>query len=194
MQTTRTTARKLHSIHALPSDRDFTGVIEAGRTKYQFIFSPENAQVEKSKLVLTGVVTANTRNGRKYQAKNVTATLLATQGSASSAPPFPRTLDGIARPLEAAQKNDSLPITEATGDRSSVGVLYFKLSPLSGKQLGLPFDLSETQLNVRLYPGSEKERDLQWLYSALVLVTLVESRDDRKAEGYVAEINRILKA
>ncbi|MCI0666163.1 MAG: hypothetical protein L0220_34350 [Acidobacteria bacterium] len=192
MQTLRTTTRNLHSIHALPSSRDFTGIIEAGRTKYQFTFAPENARVEQNKLVLTGVVTVNIGNGRKYQAKNVTATLLATQGSASSAPPFPRSLD-VARPLEAAQKNDSLPITEATGDLSSVGVLYFKLSPLSGKQLGLPLDLSKTQLNVRLYPRSESERDLQWLYSALVLVTLGESRDEKKVESYVAEINRIFK-
>jgi hypothetical protein len=194
MQITRTTMRKLHSIHALPSGRDFTGVIEGGRTKYQFTFAPKSAKVEQNKLVLTGVVTVNVRGGRKYQAQNVTATLLATQGSASSAPPFPQLLDKSVNPYASAEKSGSLPITEATGDLSSVGVLYFKLSLLSGKQLGVPFDLSKTQLNVRLYPRSERERDLQWLYSALVFVIQGESRDEKNVESYVAEINRILKA
>jgi hypothetical protein len=194
MQIRRTTTRKLHSIHALPSDRDFTGVIEAGRAKYQFTFSPVNAQVEKSKLVLTGVVTVSGRNGRKYRVKDVTATLLASQGSAYAAPPFPRLLDKSVNPYASAQNENPLPITEATGVLSSVGVLYFKLSSLSGRQLGLPLDLSKTQLNVRLYPGSERERDLQWLYSALVFVTLGESQNDKNVEGYLAEINRILKA
>jgi hypothetical protein len=194
MQITRTTIRKLHSIHALPSGRDFSGVIEAGRTKYQFIFAPESAKIEQIKLVLTGVVTVNVRGGRKYQAKNVTATLLSTQGSASSAPPYPRLLDKSVNPYASAQREGSLPVTESTGDLSSVGVLYFTLSSLSGKQLGVPLDLSKTQLNVRLYPRSETERDLQWLYSALVFVTQGESRDEKKVESYVAEINRILKA
>jgi hypothetical protein len=194
MQITRITTRKLHSIHALPSDRDFTGVIEAGRAEYQFTFSPVNARVEKSKLVLTGVVTVSGRNGRKYQTKDVTATLLASQGSASAAPPFPRLLDKSVNPYASAQNENPLPITESTGVLSSVGVLYFKLSSLSGRQLGLPLDLSKTQLNVRLYPGSERERDLQWLYSALVFVTLGESQNDKNIEGYLAEINRILKA
>ena len=194
MQITRTTTRKLHSIHALPSGRDFSGVIEAGRVKYRFTFSPDNVRVEQSKFILTGIVTASAPNGRKYQAKNVTATLLATQGSASSPPPFPRSLEKTVKPTESTEQDDSLPRTEATGVLSSVGVIYFKLSSLSGKQLGVPFDLSKTQLNVRLYPRSESERDLQWLYSALVLVTLGESQDEKKAESYVTEINRILKA
>jgi hypothetical protein len=53
-------------------------------------------------------------------------------------------------------------------------------------------DLSAVQVNARLYPQSEIERDLQWLYSALTLA--LHKAEERKAEGYLTEINRLLKA
>jgi hypothetical protein len=179
---------KLYSIHALPSGREFSGVIEAGRAKYRFNFSPRTAAIVDRKLVLAGSVTVKAPNGGKRTVNKVEATLLATQGSAGPTPPMPRSLAPPNRPTFSAP-----PITEATGEFGSVGVIYFKLSGLDGKAAGLPFDLSDTQLNARLYSTSEVERDLQWLYSALVRATLGESPDEKTAARYLAEINRILK-
>jgi hypothetical protein len=179
---------KLYSIHALPSGRGFSGVIEAGRAKYQFDFSPRSAAILDRKLVLAGSVTVKAPNGGKRTVDKVKATLLATQGSAGLAPPAPRSLEPPVRPAISSPT-----FTEATGDFGSVGVIYFKLSGLGGKATGLPFDLSNTQLNARLYSTSEVERDLQWLYSALVGATLGESPDEKTAASYLAEINRILK-
>jgi hypothetical protein len=179
---------KLYSIHALPSGRDFAGVIEAGTAKYQFNFSPRTAAIVDRKLVLAGSVTVKAAKGGKRMVDKVEATLLATQGSAGPTPPVPRSLDPKYRPAFS-----SPPVTEATGEFGSVGVIYFKLSGLDGKAAGLPFDLSDTQLNARLYSTSEVERDLQWLYSALVRATLGESPDEKSASAYLAEINRILK-
>jgi hypothetical protein len=179
---------KLHSIHALPLGRAFSGVIEAGRAKYRFDFSPGSASLIDRKLILAGSVTVKAPNGRKRTIDKVEAKLLATQGNAGPTPPMPRSLAPPNRPTFS-----SPPFTEATGDFGSVGVIYFKLSGLDGKAAGLPFDLSDTQLNARLYSTSEVERDLQWLYSALVRATLGESPDEKSASVYLAEINRILK-
>jgi hypothetical protein len=179
---------KLYSIHALPAGHGFSGVIEAGRAKYQFNFSPKTAAIVNRKLILAGSVTVKAPNGGKRTVDKVEATLLATQGSAGPAPPMPRSLTPPERPPFS-----SPPVTEATGEFGSVGVIYFKLSGLDGKAAGLPFDLSDTQLNARLYSTSEVERDLQWLYSALVRATLGESPDEKSASAYLAEINRILK-
>jgi hypothetical protein len=179
---------KLYSIHALPSGRGFSGVIEAGKAKYQFDFSPRSAAIIERKLVLAGSVTVKAPKGGKRMVEKVEATLLATQGSAGPMPPMPRSLAPQYRPAFS-----SPPVTEATGEFGSVGVIYFKLSGLDGKAAGLPFDLSNTQLNTRLYATSGIERDLQWLYSALVRATLGESPDEKTASVYLAEINRILK-
>ena len=182
---------KIHSIHVLPKGRDFTGKVEAGNASYQLTFSPRSVKVTDRRLVLTGNVTIKLPNGQTRKADNVTATLLATQGSVNSPPPVPHTLDPSLKPAIGAS-SDLLPITEATADLGSVGVMYLRLSALEGKPLGIPLDLSNVQLNARLYATSETERDLQWLYSALVQSTLGAARDERAATGYLAEINRIL--
>ncbi|MBO0797240.1 MAG: hypothetical protein J2P31_00300 [Blastocatellia bacterium] len=180
---------KLHSIHALSAGREFTGEIEASSAKYHFSFSPKSATIVDRKLVLAGSVTLKSTKGAKHTIDKVKATLLATQGSIYSAPRTPRSLKN----LQPAH-NLTPPYTDATGDLSSVGVIYFKLSGLHGKETGLPLDLSETQLNARLYATSEVERDLHWLYSSLVRATLGEKPDEEKASVYLTEINRILKA
>jgi hypothetical protein len=180
---------KLHSIHALPSGREFSGVIETGTAKYQFSFSPKTAAIVDRKLVLAGSVTVKSAKGVKRTVDRVEAKLLATQGNPHPSPPVPRSLE-----KQVTRPTITPPFTEATGDLSSVGVIYFKLSGLNSKASGLPFDLSETQLNARLYPRSEIERDLHWLYSALVRATQGERADEEKVSVYLAEINRILKA
>ena len=189
MEQTVKKMNKLHSIHALPEGRTFTGEIEAGNAKYQFSFSPKSATIVDRKLVLAGSVTVKSARGVKRAIDKVKATLLATQGNPNQAP---RASGSLAKFRPAI--NLTPPYTEATGVLSSVGVIYFKLSGLNAKATGLPLDLSETQLNARLYATSEVERDLQWLYSALVGATLGENPDEKQASVYLAEINRILAA
>ncbi len=189
----RPASRKLHSVHVLPDGRDFSGKIEAGKVNYLFTFSPETAKVVDRKLVLSGTVSIKSPAGQKRLVEGVTATLLATQSNASPAPPAPRNLDRSLIPVTSAYKD--LPVvTEATGEQGSVGVMYLKLSTLDTKQLGVPIGIGSVQLNARLHPTSEIERDLQWLYSALVRSTLGETLNEQAASGFLAEINRILKA
>ncbi|MGH9836288.1 MAG: hypothetical protein ACRD9Y_24965 [Blastocatellia bacterium] len=186
------TSHKLHSIHVLPQGREFTGKIEAGRGSYQFTFTPKTAASVNGRLVLTGSVKVKTPAGRQSVADGVTATLLATQGSITAPSPMPRDLAPSLKPPQPAISES--PITDWTGHLGSVAVMYLKLSPLDGRALGAPVDLSSLQLNARMFPASEIERDLHWLYSALVEAMGGESRDERRASGYLVEINRILKA
>jgi hypothetical protein len=69
---------KIHSIHVLPSGKGFSGKLAAGKTIYQFAFTPKSAASVNGNLVLTGSVTVNTPTARRQSADNVTATLLAT--------------------------------------------------------------------------------------------------------------------
>lgn len=185
--------RKLYSVHVLPAGHDFAGVIQAGKVNYQLVFAPKTAKVANGKPVLTGSVTIKSATGKKQTAENIEAVLLATQGSITPAPPMPRDLQPSLK-SDSTPPNDRPILTDATGPQGSVGVMYFKLSGLVGKALGIPMDLSDLQLNARLFPTSETEYDLQWLYSALVMATLNNPPDEKAATGYLAELNRILKA
>jgi hypothetical protein len=83
-------------------------------------------------------------------------------------------------------------MTENTGGRGYVGVLYFLLSPLDSRRLGLNYDLRKVQLNVRLAPVSDAERDVQWLLSSIAVALLGETRDEMRASRYLDELNRRL--
>jgi hypothetical protein len=189
----RTAANKIHSIHVLPNGAGFAGRIESGGSSYQFAFTPKTASSADGKLVLTGDVKVKAAGGRGRVAGDVTATLLATQGSAAGAPPMPRRFSESLKPPTPAPSG-SLPLTDSTGHLASVAVMYLKLSPLDGRALGVPADLSSIQLNARLYATSEIERDLHWLYSALVVATQGEHKNERLAVEYSDAINRILKS
>lgn len=184
-------ARKIHSLHALPDGKNFVGNLVVGKNTHQFTFAPRTAELSGGKLKLRGTVTVKSPNGQKRTAENVEALLLATQGSILTAPPAPTSLpDGL---RNAQQADKSLPMTEATADLASVGVIYFKLSPLDGRALGVPAEITALQLNARLYVTSELERDLQWYYSGLVVAMEAQS-DEPRARVFLAEINRVLQA
>jgi hypothetical protein len=192
----RNAALKIHSIHVLPNGAGFAGRIEAGLS-YQFAFTPKNASVTDGKLVLTGDVKVKSPAGRQHTTSKVTATLLATQGSITGPPPMPRQFsESLKPPLQAPARpggsGESPPLTDWTGYFGSIAVMYLKLSPLDGRALGIPGDLSEVQLNARLYPTSEVERDLHWLYSALLEATQGEHKNERLTVDYINAINRIL--
>ncbi len=185
--------RKLHSIHVLPNGREFVGKIEIGRASYQFTFAPKSAVSANGKLVLTGAVKVKSPGGQQRAADGVTATLLATQGGITSPPPMPRQFAESLRP-PLPEPSGSLPLTDWTGHQGSVAVMYLKLSPLDGRALGVPADLSSVQLNARLYSTSEVERDLHWLYSALAVAIQGERPNEQLAADYLGAINHILKS
>ena len=188
----RKEAKKIHSVHVLPNGAGFAGKVKAGGLSHQFSFTPKTAATSNGKLVLTGVVVAQLASGRQRVANDVTATLLATQGSITSPPPMPRQFSESLKP-PLPTPSGSLPLTDSTGHLGSVAVMYLRLSPLDGSALGVPADLSAVQLNARLFATSEIERDLHWLYSALVEATQGEHKNERLAADYLDAINRILK-
>ncbi|MFN7624542.1 MAG: hypothetical protein ACK5RS_15495, partial [Acidobacteriota bacterium] len=63
---------------------------------------------------------------------------------------------------------------------------------LSGSATGIPYDLGSVQLNARLWANSTLERDLLWLYSALLMATQGPQADGQWANGLLAEINKRL--
>jgi hypothetical protein len=188
----RNAANKIHSIHVLPEGAGFAGKFEAGGSSYQFAFTPKASAMAHGNLVLTGAVTVKSPGGQRRVASDVTATLLATQGSITGPPPMPRRFsESLKPPLPVP--SGSLPLTDSTGHLGSIAAMYLKLSPLDSDALGVPADLSAVQLNARLYAASEVERDLLWLYSALLEATQGEHKNERLAADYISAINRILK-
>jgi hypothetical protein len=195
----RAAANKIHSIHVLPNGAGFDGKIEAGGSSYQFAFTPKTAAAANGKLVLTGDVKVKAPGGRQRIANEVTATLLATQGSITGPSPMPRQFsESLKPPLPAPASyggpGESPPLTDWTGYYGSIAVMYLKLAPLDGRALGVPADLSAVQLNVRLYVTSEIERDLHWLYSALLEATQGEHKNEQLTADYINAINRIFNS
>jgi hypothetical protein len=187
----KTIGRKLHSIHSLLKGREFTGEIEAGKAKHRFVFTPTSAAVVTGKLELSGRLTVKSAANQSHKADHVKATLLSTQGGLATAPAAPEDADVA---MLGSITSVGLPVTDATGSRAYVGVMYFKLSPLNGPGLGLPFDLSAVQLNGRLHPEDGTARTLQFWYSVAVRAIYSQSPENALASRAVNEINKILGA
>jgi hypothetical protein len=180
------TGRKLHSMHALLRERAFVGKIE----KADFTYALQAASVANNKLELIGKVTVKTAAGRTAVAERVKATLRGVQSAMSGAAQpasFKLTVPSAFPP----DTQDGKPLTEFTNTRSAVGVLYLALSPLDGKALGLPLDLSAVQLNGRLAASDQTARDLQWLFNQAAAA--LESNQAGLAEPFVTEIDRVLR-
>lgn len=203
------TDTKLHSIAAVLHERVFSGEIEDATGPIPFSYAPASVAVADGKIVLTGRFVAGPKS-----ADGVRATLAATQGELGTPPRVRRELlAGTAQGAKTttpdveeaghttgddAQKQPQAEgptfITEKTGKDGYVGVMYLKLSPLDGKALGVPGDLSAVQLNARFSTTSDTERELQWLFSGLVTAVLGDRRDAKSADAHVAAINGMLKA
>src|SRR5262249_21329359 len=91
-------ASKIHSIHVLPKGSGFSGKIEVVRQNSHSAFSPKPAASVTGKLALTGAVTVKPPPGQRRVADNVTAPLLATQGSIPGPPPMPRQFSEFLKP------------------------------------------------------------------------------------------------
>lgn len=171
---------KLYSIFAQQRDKAFTGEFETSKSKYPFTFAPKSAQLVNGKLQLTGTFSLG-----KRKVENVTATLVSIQGGLGAVP---------AAITERQLKMPSgLPLTEASLNFGFVGALYFHLSPIKSSALGLTIDMSKVQLNGRLFPTSEVERELQVLFSDVAAVLYGAQPDEQAAAPYVATINQILR-
>ncbi|MEK6301191.1 MAG: hypothetical protein AABO41_10755 [Acidobacteriota bacterium] len=212
-------APKLHSIAAVMRGRNFVGSFEVAGVNYEFTYSHA-----KAVLGLVGVSTAALAGRRRLASTrmlssgsfrnvvamlsgnltvvvqrpglpairhgidNVEATLISAQSGIGTAPPRQK------MPADLAPVRPDLPIVESTGALSFCGVLYFKLAPLDGRALGVPADLNALQLNVRLAPVNEAERNLQGAYSSLVDAVFIRKVDVRVAREQVDELNKLLTA
>ncbi|MBS1806724.1 MAG: hypothetical protein JST84_00865 [Acidobacteria bacterium] len=169
---------KLYSIFALQRDKAFTGEFETSKSKYKFTFAPKSAQVENGKLRLTGTFSVGAR-----KVENVVATLASIQGGLGTVPTAINE-----RPLKSSS---GLPLTEATDIRGFVGAMYFHLSPIKAAALGLTIDMSKVQLNARLFPTSETERELQVVFSDVASALYGATPNANAAAPHLAALNQI---
>jgi hypothetical protein len=182
---------KLHSIHALSRGRELTGSFEIAASSYNFTFAPSRAALVTNAFELIGPLTIVDPAGKKHTANDVRATLLSSQGGLGAAPPPRRSAQREAVPTPESRP---LPEVEGTGLAAFSGVLYFRLSQLDGRALGINADLSSVQLNARLAPLSGVERELQGTYSSLVDALKSDKPNAQAARESISELNRLLSA
>ena len=187
-----TTARKLYSIHMLLRGAEFAGQIETPRMKCDCRFRPLDGTVIKGRLQLNGDLSVVGLDKRIRTVERVIATLAAMQ-SGFGAPPTPPERYAASRRLDQPT-TASLPVTESTDAAGYAGVLYFDLSPLNARALGLANDMTDVQINLRMAPVSQEERELQWLLSSISGALLGSVKDESLASEYLAEFKRALKA
>jgi hypothetical protein len=196
MQHSRSTQTKLHTLHAVLRGRVFDGKFEARGKTYGVVFLPSQATSVDRKLVLTGRIGFSVPPQVTRFVDGVTASLMATQGGIGVSPVRRQLLAGTAQTAQTATSDQKLeqekgpetdlqpglhsfeppqyddlgrPKVEATGSLAYVGVLYFKLSRVDSKALGIPLDMSDVQLGARLAPTDDLARDLQLLFSDVVM-------------------------
>lgn len=208
--------QKLHSITGILNNRGFDGQVSAGRASYRFTYAPASAAIVDGQFLFTGRLTVTRPSGVSRAAENVTATLLAVQGGIDNPPGVrghlpitigdPQTqqqqtggLAGVATPTDEQVRltppgpaAGAPPITQATGTRSFLGVLYLKLASLEGRGLGLPYDLSDVQFNARLFPQNDADRALVWEFTDVVQALHGERPDPARAAEKLQHINRML--
>ena len=220
VQHSRSAQTKLHTLHAVLRGRVFDGKIEARGKTYGVVFLPNQATIVDRKLVLTGRMGFGVPQQATRFVDGVSASLLATQGGVGVSPVRRQLLAGTAQTAQTATSDQKLeqekgpetdlqpglhafeppkyddlgrPKVEATGSLAFVGVLYFKLSPLDSKSLGIPLDMSDVQLGARLAPTDDLARELQLLFSDVVL-SLENKSDEETSLGPALEaLNKALR-
>lgn len=168
----------------------FAGDFEADGNPYRFTYDPRKSSLIGRRLQLNGRLTVI--RGRpddrvpSHSLNNVRATLVSAQGGIGT-PPQRKKL-----PADLSPVRPDLPIVESTGALSFCGVLYFRLSPLDGRVLGVPAVMSPLQLNVRLAPVNNVERNLQGIFSSIVDALFGEPLDIATASAQIRDLNKIL--
>jgi len=208
VQHRRSAQTKLHTLHAVLRGRVFDGKLEARGKTYGIVFLPNQAKIVDHKLVITGRMGFSVSGQATRYVEGVNASLMATQGGVGVSPVRRQLLAGTAQTAQTATSDQKLeqekgpetdlqpglhsfeppkyddlgrPRVEATGALAFVGVLFFKLPPLDNKSLGIPLDMSDVQLGARLAPTDDLARDLQLLFSDLVLALENKSEDTTQA-------------
>ncbi|HTG15073.1 MAG TPA: hypothetical protein VK747_07370, partial [Blastocatellia bacterium] len=168
------------------------GNFDIAGINYSFTYSPAKAAVAGRKLELSGGFTVidGRTNARvpPHSLNNVRAVLISAQGGIGAAP------SRTNLPADISTARPDLPVVESTGALSFCGALYFKLSSLDGRSLGVPADINPLQLNVRLAPTDDAERNLQGVYSSIVDALYVKNTDNRAAAAHVNLLNKLLSA
>ena len=183
--------RKLHSLAFIMEGSSFSGPLDVDQRTFQCRFKPANASIENGKLILTGTLDLTGRDRRLRRQENVRATLAAIQGAVNgrAIPP----VEFATRPQPPAQL-PATPLTEFTNNEAFAGVMYLQVSDLKAPMLGIPLDVTKVQLNCRLYPDSDLEREMHWLYSSIATSLLTEPKDEAAAakliEPLVARFKR----
>jgi hypothetical protein len=183
-------AATLHSIAAMMRERSFAGRFDVAGVSYSFTYSPAKATLAGGKLQLIGGLSVVDRRPNvrvsAHDLRDVRATLVAAQGGIGTAPPRKKL------PADVSPARPDLPVVESTGPLSFCGVLYFKLAPLDGRVLGVPADMRQLQLNVRLAPVNDAGRGLQGAFSSIVDALYGTQVDGNAAEAAVSELNKLL--
>ncbi|MFN0123308.1 MAG: hypothetical protein ACKV2V_22625 [Blastocatellia bacterium] len=177
-------ATRLYSIFAQMREASFAGRFETATGAYDFTYTPKTARLVKGKLELTGTLTVQSGSAPARTAANVRATLAAMQSGLGNVPA------AIQTRASGQPASGALPITEATDNLGYAGVLYFHLSPVNAKAIGVSADLSRAQLNVRLFPLSQTERDLVVLYSDIAAALYGKRPGQTAATEPLAQLNR----
>ena len=212
---------KLHTLHTVLRGRVFDGNLETRGKTYAVVFLPNQATVVDRKLVLTGRIGFGVPHQATRFFDGVSATLMATQGGVGVSPVRRQLLAGTAQTAQTATSDQKLeqekgpetdlqpglhsfeppkyddlgrPRVEATGPLAFVGVLYFKLSPLDSKFLGIPLDMSDVQLGARLAPTDDLARDLQLLFSDIVAALESKSEEETPLGPALEALNKALTA
>ena len=215
------TQGKLHSISGLLRGRIFDGQFNAGGKTYRFSFAPTTASLADHRLVLSGrLAVGSPQHGTRF-VDGVEARLVATQGGVGVSPARRQLLTGTLQTSQTATSEQKMeqekgpetelqpglhafespqfdesgrPMAESTGPLGFVGALYLNLSPLDGRTLGVPLDLSRVQFNGRLAPTDDLGRDLQVVFSDVVAALYGDRTDERAANEQVQNLNRLLKS
>jgi len=188
-QGSATKQKTLHSIAAMQRARGFEGSFEVANVKYSFSYLPKRAALNANKLQLVGTFNVSGPGERSSRNLNdVKATLLAIQGGIGTPPQREK------MPSDVSTLHPDLPIVESTGSISFSGALFFKLSSIDSRALGVSTDMSKVQLNVRLAPVSDTERALQAAFSSIADSLYGQQIDSKWAESAVSELNKLLSA
>jgi hypothetical protein len=215
------TQGRLHTIPGLLRGRIFDGQFEAQGKSYRFSFAPTTASLNDHRLVLSGRIAVTSPQQSPRFVDGVEARLVATQGGVGVSPARRQLLTGTLQTSQTATAEQKMeqekgpetelqpglhafespqfdelgrPMVDSTGPLSFVGALYFRLSPLDGRALGVPLDLSRVQLNGRLAPTDDLGRDLQVIFSDVVAALYGDRTDELAANEQVQNLNRLLKS
>ncbi len=185
--------RKLHTITGLSTQRVFTGDFTLAGATYQFTYAPAKGEVKNSRFLLHGKFTVAGAKGRAQSSDGIKAMLVGVQSGLGGGPPRPNSGAAIAAFEQKRAANTMTPIaTESTDGTSFTGVMYLHFEGLNGRALGVPADLSHTQLNVRFYIVEDTARALHGIYSSII--DALHHANAEAAAALVEELNRRLIA